>query len=38
MKELVGGCGLTAETDEVLDSSPLLLLWADAGADTDGLS
>lgn len=38
MKELVGGCGLTAETDGALDSSPLLLLWAGTGADTDGLS
>lgn len=38
MKELVGGCGLAAETDEVLDSSPLLLLWAGTGADPDGLS
>lgn len=38
MKELVGGCGPTAETDVVLDTSPLLLLWAGAGADTDGVS
>lgn len=38
MKELVGGCGLMAETNEVLDSSPLLILWAGTGADSDGLS
>lgn len=38
MKELVGGCGPTAGTDVVLDTSPLLVLWAGAGADADGLS
>lgn len=38
MKELVGGCGLRAETDVVLDSSPLLPLGAGPGADTHGLS
>lgn len=36
MKELA--CGLMAETDEVLESSPLLPLWAGTGAGTDGLS
>lgn len=34
MKGLVGGCGPTAGTD----TSPLLLLWAGAAADTEGLS
>lgn len=38
MKELVGGCGLMAETDEALGSSPLLSFWAGTGADTGGLS
>lgn len=38
MKELVGGCGLKVGTDEALDKSPLLLPWAGAAADTDGLS
>lgn len=37
-KELAGGCGPRAETDEVLDISPLQLVWAGAGADTNGLS
>lgn len=37
-KELAGVCGLRADTDEALDSSPLLLPRAGAGANTDGLS